>query len=81
MGFTMKEKQKHYTAVANGSKSVKKNSKFTKKEQQAYARGQRDARNEQLCAFAYKNATPAERKKFKEKRAKKAAAYKASRAK
>ena len=42
--FSQKEKRKHYNAVAKGEKPVKSNSKFNKKEQIAYAKGQRDAR-------------------------------------
>ncbi|MDE6441649.1 MAG: hypothetical protein K2L12_02725 [Clostridia bacterium] len=76
-GFGQKEKRKHYTAVANGSKAVKSNSKFSETEQRAYARGQRDARNESARITKYKNSTPAERQAYKQKRAADRAAWKA----
>ncbi len=62
--FNQKEKRKHYTAVANGTKSTKKDSKFSKKEQLAYARGQRDARNESARICAYNHSTPEQREKY-----------------
>ena len=62
------EKLKHYSAVAKGEKSVKSNSKFSEAEQRAYARGQRDARNESNRIFAMKNATPEQRQAYKEAR-------------
>lgn len=74
---TQKEKRIHYTQVANGTKPVKKGSKFTKKEQIAYARGQRDARNESARITKYKNSTPAERAAYKQKKAAERAAWKA----
>lgn len=65
---SQKEKRIHYTQVAKGEKPVKKGSKFTKKEQIAYAAGQRDARNESRRICAYKNATLEQRAAYKEKR-------------
>lgn len=53
--YTMNEKLAHYSSVAKGEKAVKQTSKFTSAEQIAYARGQRDARNEQRKIFAIKN--------------------------
>lgn len=68
MAFSFKQKLAHYSSVASGKTPTKKDSKFTQKEQRAYARGQRDARNEQRRAFAFKNATPEQRKAYKEQR-------------
>ena len=67
--FSQKEKRKHYTDVANGTVPVKANSKFTAAEQQAYARGQRDARNESAAIYAAKNSTPEERESHRLKKA------------
>ena len=75
---TQKEKRVHYTQVANGTKAVKANSKFSEAEQRAYARGQRDARNESARICKYKNSTPIEREAYKQKRKAERAAYKAS---
>lgn len=75
--FGQKEKRQHYTDVAKGTKPVKKDSKFSKKEQLAYARGQRDARNESARICAYKNATPEQREDYKQKRKAAYEAYKA----
>ena len=69
--FTSKEKLKHYDKVAKGEKKVKSNSKFSKDEQIAYAKGQRDARLESQRIFAIKNATPEQREAFKKKQAEK----------
>lgn len=44
--FKFDEQLAHYKAVANGSKPTKDSEKYTATEQQAYARGQRDARNQ-----------------------------------
>ncbi len=69
--FTNKEKRKHYTNVANGTKAVKANSKYSEAEQRAYARGQRDARNDQMIGHMLgKNSTlsEAEKQSFKDKR-------------
>lgn len=79
--FSMKQKKEHYTAVANGSKSVKNGSKFSEAEQIAYARGQRDARNESVRVFKYKNSTPEERAEYARVRKERRKAYKASQAK
>ncbi len=67
--FSQKEKRKHYTDVANGTVPVKANSKFSPAEQQAYARGQRDARNESAAIYAVKNSTPEERESHRLKKA------------
>lgn len=75
--FTQKEKRAHYTAVANGEKPVKADSKFTPAEQRAYARGQRDALNESARITAFKNSTEAEREAYKEKKRKEREAWKA----
>lgn len=45
-GFTPKQKQEHYTGVANGTIPPKANSSVSAQSQIDYARGQRDARNE-----------------------------------
>ena len=69
--FTNKEKRKHYTEVANGTKPVKATSKYTEAEQRAYACGQRDARNDQMIGHMLgKNSTlsEAEKQSFKDKR-------------
>ena len=67
MRFKQKEKYEHYKAVAKGKKPTKKNAKkHNKDEQIAYARGQYDARNEARRIFAWKNATPEERKDYAE---------------
>ncbi len=73
--FTQKDKLQHYSDVANGKAEVKANSKFSKKEQQAYARGQRDARNENRRIYAIKNSTPLQRAEYSEKRAKERVKY------
>lgn len=64
---TQKEKRIHYSQVAKGEKPVKSNSKFSEAEQRAYARGQRDARNESARICKYKNSSPAEREAYKQK--------------
>lgn len=69
-GFSQKEKLQHYSDVASGVEATKKESKFTDAEQRAYARGQRDARNENRRIFAAKNATPEQKESFRLKRAK-----------
>ena len=73
--FSQKEKRKHYTDVANGTVPVKANSKFTAAEQQAYARGQRDARNESAAIYAAKNSTPEERESHRLRKARERVAY------
>ena len=75
-GFSAKEKRDHYNKVAKGEKPVKENSKFSKAEQIAYARGQRDARNESLRMYAYKNATQEERDEYAYKQQIKRETYK-----
>ena len=77
-GRTQKEKRIHYSQVASGEKAVKANSKFSEAEQRAYARGQRDARNESARICAFKNSTPEQRKAYNEKKAAERAAYNAS---
>ena len=74
--FSPKEKLDHYTKIANGQKKVKGDSKFTEAEQIAYARGQRDARNEGIRQYAYKNSTPEQREAYKQKRKEKYKKYK-----
>lgn len=74
---TQKEKRIHYTQVANGTKAVKQGSKYSEAEQRAYARGQRDARNESARITKYKNSTELERAAYKQKKAAERAAYKA----
>lgn len=44
--FSLKDKYKHYKAIAKGEGEVKKDSKYSEKEQRAYARGQVVAREE-----------------------------------
>ena len=44
--FTQKERLAHYEGIANGTKPTDTNSKYTKKEQIAYARAQVQARKE-----------------------------------
>ena len=80
-GFSLQEKREHYTAVASGKKPVKKDSGFTRKEQISYAKGQRDARNEELRVYAYKQATPAARAKFEKQKRARAEKYKQTRTK
>ena len=75
-GFSAKEKRDHYNKVAKGEKPVKENSKFSKAEQIAYARGQRDARNEGLRMYAYKNATQEDRDAYAYKQQLKREEYK-----
>lgn len=75
--FSLKEKRKHYTAVANGTKPTKANSKFSEAEQRAYARGQRDALNESARITKYKNSTPEERAAYKAQKRIEREAYKA----
>lgn len=79
--FSLKEKRKHYTDVASGKKLVKLNSKFTPEEQQAYARGQRDALNESARIFKWKISSPEERAAYKEQKRKERAEYKKMRQK
>ncbi len=74
-GFSQKDKLAHYTAVANGEKATKPDSNFTEAEQRAYARGQRDARNENRVIFAVKNSKPEEKESWRIKRAKARVAY------
>ena len=66
--FNQRDKLEHYTAIAKGDKAVKSSSKFSEAEQRAYARGQRDARNENNRIFAMKNVTPEQRQAYKEAR-------------
>lgn len=73
--MSWKEKRKHYTDVASGVVPVKSGSKFTESEQRAYARGQRDARNEAARNYAYKNATPLQREVHKKIRAERRIAF------
>ncbi len=68
-GFSLKEKLKHYTEVANGKKKTKSESKYSDAEQKAYARGQRDARNEQRRIWKSNNSTPEEKQAYKDKNA------------
>lgn len=68
-GFSLNEKLSHYTAVAKGEKATKKGSSFSEAEQRAYARGQRDARNESRRVWKSKNSTAAEKKAYKDKKA------------
>lgn len=69
-GFSQKEKLEHYTGICNGEIPTKSDSKFTDIEQKAYARGQRDARNEQRRIFAAKNSTPEEKEAYRLRKAK-----------
>lgn len=73
--FSQKEKRKHYNAVAKGEKPVKSNSKFGKKEQIAYAKGQRDARNESVRITAYKNSSAEQRSAYKKQQAERRKQY------
>lgn len=66
-GYSLKEKLLHYTDVAQGAKEVKADSKFSEAEQRAYARGQRDARNESRRVWAIVNASDADRQAYKAK--------------
>lgn len=75
--FSLKEKRKHYTEVANGTKPTKANSKFSEAEQRAYARGQRDALNESARITKYKNSTLEERAAYKAQKRIEREAYKA----
>lgn len=78
---SQKEKRIHYSQVASGAKAVKSNSKYSEVEQRAYARGQRDARNESARITKYKNSTPEERAAYKQKKAAERAAWKAKQGK
>lgn len=80
-GFSLKEKLKHYTKVANGKKKTKSESKYSDAEQKAYARGQRDARNEQRRIWKSNNSTPEEKQAYKDKKAAERAEYKAKKGK
>jgi len=51
--FSQREKRKHYSDVAKGKKPTKKDSKFSKQEQIAYAKGQANARNESAGLFKW----------------------------
>lgn len=73
--FSQKEKRKHYTDVANGTVPVKADSKYSPSEQQAYARGQRDARNENARIFASKNATPEQKESWRLRKTRERLAY------
>lgn len=66
MAFKIKQKEEHYKKVAKKEIPVKKTSKFAEEEQIAYARGQVDARMEQKRIYAYKNATPEQRKAYRD---------------
>lgn len=69
--FSTKEKRAHYTGVANGTIPTKKDSKYSDAEQRAYARGQRDALNDQVVGYVLgknSNLSAAEKQAFKEKR-------------
>lgn len=74
---TQREKRIHYSQVAKGEKPVKADSKFSEAEQRAYARGQRDARNESARICKYKNSTPLERAAYAERKRAERAAFKA----
>ncbi len=76
--FSLKEKLAHYTAVAKGDTPTKADSKYSDAEQKAYARGQRDARNESRRVWKSKNSTAAEKKAYKAKKAAERAARKAA---
>lgn len=80
-GFTLNEKLEHYSNVASGEKAVKADSKFTEAEQRAYARGQRDARNESRRVWKSKNATAVEKQAYKDKKAAERAERKAKKGK
>lgn len=67
--FGLKEKREHYTAVAKGEKAVKADSKYSEAEQRAYARGQRDARNEAARVWKSQNSTAEEKQAYKDKKA------------
>lgn len=73
--FSSKEKRQHYTDIANGTKPVKSDSKFSEAEQRAYARGQRDARNENARIFASKNSTPEQKESYRLKKARQRLEY------
>lgn len=77
-GYSLKEKLLHYTDVARGEKSVKETSKFSENEQRAYARGQRDARNEGRRVWASMHASEADKQAYKERQEANRAAYKQS---
>ena len=49
--FTPKERRAHYNNVGYHDAPVKANSKFSEAEQRSYARGQADARNEQVTSY------------------------------
>lgn len=74
--FTQKEKLEHYTAIAEGSKPTKKNSKYTAEQQRSYARGQVSARQENRRIYAHSKATPEERRRYAEREKTMTQAYK-----
>ena len=73
--FGLKEKLKHYTAVASGEKAVKADSDYSEAEQSAYARGQRDARNESRRIYASQHSTSEQKESYKLKKARERLAY------
>lgn len=76
--FTKKEKREYYTKKAKGEIAPKKESKYSEAEQLAYARGQRDARNDIMVGeMLGKNSklSDAEKKAFKERRKAQRAKY------
>lgn len=75
-GFTNKEKLNHYTKVAKGEKDTKHDSKFSEAEQRAYARGQRDARNEARSQYKWKNSSADERLEYEVLKAERRKGYK-----
>ncbi len=79
--FSLKEKLSHYTAVAKGEKPTKTDSKYSDAEQKAYARGQRDARNESRRVWKSKNSTDLEKQAYKDKKAAERAERKANKGK
>ncbi len=65
--YTQKEKLEHFRDVAKGKKPTKKDSVYTAAEQRAYARGQRDARNEANANYVYKNGSDEVKAQMREK--------------
>lgn len=78
--YTPKERRAHYTGVANGTIPPKADSKFSAQEQIAYAKGQRDARNDQTMGYLLGKNSPlsaAEKQKLKDNRKATRESYKA----
>ncbi len=73
--FTRREQREHYRGIVNGTVPTKKDSKYSKAEQVAYARGKLEEMDKQAASWVRKNGTPEQKagleeknKKFRESR-------------